>query len=148
MNYEEHNYIRIEFIANDGKTVSGPFTLTIYVNDVTETCSFDLSTYYVTMTEGNVCPFCVNIVLKHFYNIIKARGLPRHWPKWNAFNILIKYMIIKKCISFQLHKNKNTLLNDALTVLNWDVTLNIEIQLLLSPFLLFCLRKDFWRPDM
>ncbi|XP_053393325.1 protocadherin Fat 4-like [Mercenaria mercenaria] len=51
--YEDQNYFEIHFTASDGKATSGPYTLTIHINDVLEECVFGASTYYITMYEGN-----------------------------------------------------------------------------------------------
>lgn len=54
LDYEDQNYFVIQFTVTDGKAETGPYNLTVHINDVFEACTFSAPVYDVTMYEGNV----------------------------------------------------------------------------------------------
>lgn len=55
LDYETLSRYNVTFMISDGKTTTGPYSLTINVLNVNEECYFDRQVYYISVLEGKVC---------------------------------------------------------------------------------------------
>lgn len=55
LDYETLSRYNVTFMISDGKTTTGPYSLTINVLNVNEECFFDRQVYYISVLEGKVC---------------------------------------------------------------------------------------------
>lgn len=55
LDYEALSRYNVTFMISDGKSTTGPYSLTINVLNVNEECYFDRQVYYISVLEGKVC---------------------------------------------------------------------------------------------
>lgn len=65
LDYEALSRYNVTFMISDGKSTTGPYSLTINVLNVNEECYFDRQVYYISVLEGKVCK--KNLLCKFCY---------------------------------------------------------------------------------
>ena len=71
LDYETLSRYNVTFRVSDGKSTTGPYSLTINVQNVNEECYFDRQAYYISVVEGTVShnQFTINMFdASFFYN--------------------------------------------------------------------------------